>query len=148
MQNFSAPAPERGSALSGNYEQNIGHVAERVAAERERTEFRKVPERKVVKEALKREPTSRLSSVSDGDEGAPQQPQDASGGISLLPDYFQGGSDVGMADAVERLAQTALHGDLKKSLREARKLSPYLEDAFHDALIDKVLPLMKERGVL
>ena len=38
--------------------------------------------------------------------------------------------------------------DITKAVNEARKYPPFVEDAFHDALIDKFLPELKKRGII
>ena len=137
---------------AANFEQNLGHVEGRVATYKEalRQAQGEIPseisEREVVKEALKFESQIVLGAQtsSGNDDGVPSQ----SANTSFLPDYFEGGDEDGMREAVIRLADTALRGNLKHALSEARKLSPYLEDAFHDALVDKILPEMKKRGLI
>ncbi len=131
------------------FEKNIQHAGERVRAYRESPNFREAPEREVVKKSFQLEgsfPFSGVpqsSSVSDSARDGGDEEQ-----ASFLPDYFLGGDSDGMREAVLRLAETALHGDLEKSLKDARKLSPYLEDAFHDALVDKLVPEMRRRGLI
>lgn len=132
-----------------NFEQNLRHLGERVSEYKETTAPRpEVPEREIVKEALKHEPQGAPGSVPPEEEALRQAQGGHNEGASLLPDYFEGGDEDGMREAVQRLAETALHGNLKSSLAAARKLSPYLEDAFHDALMDKVFPEMKKRGLI
>ena len=135
---------------AGNFEQNVQRLGERVEEYKEATGAHpETPEREIVKEALKYEPQPISPGVPALEEEALRQAQGGHNEVpSLLPDYFEGGDENGMREAVERLAETALHGDLKHSLMEARKLSPYLEDAFHDALVDKVFPEMKKRGLI
>ncbi|MDP3725181.1 MAG: hypothetical protein Q8R20_01785 [Nanoarchaeota archaeon] len=134
---------------AGNFEENIQHMGERVAEYKEGRDVRSAPEREIVKEALKYEPQAAPlpAGTSGSDDGSLAAPGNAAR-IPLAPDYMHGGDAEGMREAVERLAETALCGDLKGSLKDARKLSPYLEDAFHDALVDKVFPEMKKRGLI
>ena len=37
---------------------------------------------------------------------------------------------------------------LEVALKEAGKQTPFIEDAFHDALVDKLLPELKKRGIV
>jgi len=131
------------------FEKNIQHVEERVRAYKESPSFREAPEQEVVKKSfqleaslpsLRASQSSVMSGSAQDDESGKQE--------SFLPDYFLGGDLDGMREAIMRLAETALHGDLEKSLKDARKLSPYLEDAFHDALVDKIVPEMQRRGMI
>ncbi|MEK7077088.1 MAG: hypothetical protein AAB967_02555 [Patescibacteria group bacterium] len=144
VQDFSGPP------VGGGFEKNIQHAGERVRVYKENPSFREAPEREVVKKSFQPQV------VPPPSPGVPPAAGDGSGneqGLSedaefFLPDYFLGGDADGMKEAVLRLAETALHGDLEKSLKDARKLSPYLEDAFHDALVDKLVPEMRKRGLL
>lgn len=138
IQDFSGPP------VGGGFEKNIQHAGERVQTYKESPSFREAPEREVVKKSFQPQATPPPSS------GASQvaQDQDVQDSSSFLPDYFLGGDSDGMREAVTRLAEIALHGDLEKSLKDARKLSPYLEDAFHDALVDKLVPEMRRRGMI
>lgn len=126
------------------FEKNIQHAGERVREYKESPSFREAPEREVVKKSFQPQvappPSPGVSQAA--------QDQDVQDSSSFLPDYFLGGDEDGMKEAVLRLAETALHGDLEKSLKDARKLSPYLEDAFHDALVDKLVPEMQRRGLI
>ncbi len=133
---------------AANFEQSVRHVEERVGAYKEIAALHpETPEREIVKEALKFEPSPQAAPASAGTQANDDAPSGSSV-TSLLPDYFEGGDQNGMREAVMRLAEVALHGDLKGALQDARKFSPYLEDAFHDALVDKVLPEMKKRGLI
>ena len=49
---------------------------------------------------------------------------------------------------MEHLLQIATDDDVVKAVKEAKKYPPFIEDAFHDALIDKFLPEMKKRGII
>ena len=133
-----------------NFEQNVQHAGERVEQYKESSDFRKAPEREVVKKSFRREqaPPSPPPNASKDDKDEKKKKDSAEEVGSFLPDYFEGGDVEGMKDAVGRLTDTALHGSLEKSLKDARKLTPFLEDAFHDALVDKLLPEMKKRGLL
>lgn len=122
------------------FEKNIQHAGERVRVYKENPSFREAPEREVVKKSFQSQVALPPSS------GAPEIAEEDTS--PFLPDYFLGGDADGMKEAVLRLVETALHGDLEKSLKDARKLSPYLEDAFHDALVDKLVPEMQRRGLI
>ena len=50
--------------------------------------------------------------------------------------------------AVEELLELSLHKGIEQGLKEARKAGPFMLDAFHDALIDKLYPELQKRGVV
>jgi hypothetical protein len=49
---------------------------------------------------------------------------------------------------VEKLLDQAIHEGILKADREARQSGPFVLDAFHDALAEKITPLLKEKGVI
>ena len=49
---------------------------------------------------------------------------------------------------VEYLVDLAFHKGIKKAVAEARHSSPFVLDAFHDALVGKFYPELKKRGIV
>lgn len=49
---------------------------------------------------------------------------------------------------IENLLQIAASAGLVKAAEEARRSSPFILDAFHDALAAKVYPYLKEKGLI
>lgn len=49
---------------------------------------------------------------------------------------------------IENLLQIAASDGLVKAAEEARRSSPFILDAFHDALAAKVYPYLKEKGLI
>ncbi len=68
---------------------------------------------------------------------------------SPLPSYLQKGD---YADEVRRevtrLVEYAFSGGLAGAIKESKRHSAFVQDAFHDALVDKLLPELKRRGML
>lgn len=90
-------------------------------------------------------------SASAGAAGQPSAPQPASpaGGSvpSSLPDYMQAEpADVKLK--VEKLLDLAWHKGIQRAAKEAAISGSLVLDAFHDALIDKLYPELKKRGLL
>jgi hypothetical protein len=109
-----------------------------------------VAEREVVKEAV--QSLRDDASASDDNSGAPPTSdntpsEDSVSTADMLPDYLTGDHDAATHE-VEQLLEVALRDDVEKALVLARDKTPFVEDAFHDALVDKVLPLLKEKGVV
>lgn len=50
-------------------------------------------------------------------------------------------------EKIENLLQVAATSGVVKATEEARRASPFILDAFHDALAAKVYPYLKERGL-
>ncbi|MBI1960842.1 MAG: hypothetical protein HYS43_01025 [Candidatus Liptonbacteria bacterium] len=84
-----------------------------------------------------------------GNERAPMPqvgaPEPAGGGV--LPSYTDAAPDDVKLEA-ERLIDLALHRGVDVAATEARKKSPFVLDAFHDALTDRLYPEFKERGLV
>lgn len=69
--------------------------------------------------------------------------------IDVLPDYLRAeDADPAVVAKVESLVTEAFRHGLVRALKSARSQPPIVEDAFHDALVDIVLPLLKERNML
>lgn len=49
---------------------------------------------------------------------------------------------------IEELLQVAASDGLVRAAEEARRASPFVLDAFHDALAAKVYPYLKEKGLI
>ena len=49
---------------------------------------------------------------------------------------------------VEKLLDQAIHEGILKADGEARKSGPFVLDAFHDALAEKIEPLLREKGII
>lgn len=141
VQNFNA----------SSFERNISSVGEKFGERKERGVFEDISEREQIKRSLKElapqvSPQVPVSvSQPNNDGGAPLPQEDKPG---FLPNYIGSEREDSVRAALDSLVTTALHGNLSKALDDAKKLPPFLEDAFHDALTDKILPIMKERGLL
>ncbi len=89
-------------------------------------------------------------SASSGAAGQPSVPPPPAGGsapASPLPGYMQSEpADVRLK--VEKLLDLAWHKGIQHAAKEAAISGPLVLDAFHDALIDKLYPELKKRGLL
>ena len=66
---------------------------------------------------------------------------------SPLPDYArESGAKTKLE--IEYFLDLAFHQGLDKAVSEVRKSSPFVLDAFHDALAGKLYPELKKRGIL
>lgn len=64
-----------------------------------------------------------------------------------LPAYLSAESPEVKAE-VARLVTLALHDGIAVAVADAAKKSPFVLDALHDALTDKLLPELERRGIL
>ncbi len=98
----------------------------------EREHLKSVLERRIYEPQVQRQPT------------APQAVSDTS---ASLPNYMKSSSD-GDKSTVEGLVNLAYHKGLETAVNEAKKYSPFILDAFHDALTDKLYAEFKIRGLI
>jgi len=134
-QNFSEHIENNLARLGGHVEQQIGSRGERNISERE-----------IVKEAVQTFAEEVVKNETTTPQAVQLIPQTNS---QSLPSYLQkeeGNENV--KHIVETLIEEALSHDLEKAVRDAKKYSPFIEDAFHDALVDKLIPELKKRGIL
>jgi len=134
-QNFSEHIENNLARLGGHVEQQLESRGEKNISERE-----------TIKEAVQ----TFAEKVVKNEVVTSQNVQSASHTDSQsLPSYLQkeeGNEDV--KHIVEKLIEEALSRDLEKAVRDAKKYSPFIEDAFHDALVDRLVPELKKRGIL
>ncbi len=118
-------------------EKDIDRLAVEVKERAAQAAAEKLPEREVVKQSLQ-------TLTAQTPLPAPAQDETAS---PILPNYLQAG-DPRVKIEVERLVELVFKDGLAKAVREAKRHPAFVEDAFHDALVDKLLPELKKRGAL
>ena len=128
-----------------NLEQSLARLGQQIEVERERPEAQKLSEQELVKQSIK----SFANTVAPEEDAAVQSRDVSTTDESALPTYLQGKSiDSKIKLEVERLVDLVFHEGLEKAIKEASKHSPFIEDAFHDALVDKLLPELKKKGII
>ncbi len=118
-------------------EADIKRLAEEIAKRREGPEAGRLTERELVKKTIQA-----LTGAPPA-ASAPASPQQPSG----LPAYLQEAPAEAKLE-VEYLLDLAIHHGLEKAAAEAKKSSPFVLDAFHDALANKLYPELQKRGIL
>lgn len=129
-----------------NFDENIERSLEKIGYHIERTrkepEARELTDRELVKHSLKS-----LAQTQKEEDASPSAP--AVKNVTILPTYLQREDVAEEAKAeVEGLVNLFFSRGLEPALKEASKHSPFVEDAFHDALVDKLLPELKKKGFL
>lgn len=66
---------------------------------------------------------------------------------SLLPNYVKA-APAETKLAVEKLLESTIHKGIVAATEEAKKSNPYILDAFHDALVEKLYPELQKRGLV
>jgi hypothetical protein len=66
-----------------------------------------------------------------------------------LADYLTDKNvDDKVKDIIESLLQLAVDKGVFIALNKSKKFSPFIQDAFHDSLVDKLLPTLKEKNII
>ena len=105
-------------------------------------------EREAVKESIKTIASESETDSAAGSSVPAQAMPAAAPDENFMPSYIADGSDPGAKEAIEKLLGIAATGDIVGAVRMAKKYPPFLEDAFHDALADKLIPELKKRGII
>ncbi len=136
--------------FSEDLEKSFARFGSEVQKNLETQEFQNVPEREVVKQSLRSfaetvpEPQPVQSTPAAPAPVAPHANQDA-----FLPAYFsEGDESPEVKRTVEGLIQMVFDEDIEKAVNEARRYPAFVEDAFHDALVDKLMPELRKRGIV
>lgn len=118
-------------------ERSLEHLGQKIQVEKK--EHRGLEGRELLRQSLKT-----LS------QQAPVQPQEEkTNEESALPSYLAlNPTEPQIKIEIERLLDLVFHRGLVKALSEAKHHPPFVEDAFHDALVDKLLPELKKRGMI
>lgn len=134
--------------FSEGLEGSLTRLGVEVAKNLRSPEFKEAPIEKVVKESIKNMPLPPAPTTpreSEKLKTVTANPLD-----DFLPSYMSGeeGSDEKIKAIVENLVSLALNFDVEKALAESKKYPPFIEDAFHDALTDKLVPELRKRGII
>lgn len=71
----------------------------------------------------------------------------ARGDLDVLPDYTKNYSEADKL-TIENILQVAADKGLDSANKMAEDKPPYILDAFHDALAEKLLPYLKQKGII
>lgn len=130
-----------GGALPDSVFSNIREEMRSVAS---RPDMREAPHETILKESLK-SITERIPEVSVPTPVA-STPVPVQNSSSPLPSYLENDADA-TKSVTDLLEITWSHG-LDRAIAEAKHAEPFILDAFHDALVEKLLPELRRRGML
>lgn len=134
--------------FSENLEKSLSHLGERVSKRFENPESKNLPEREIVKESI-RDFASDVHDERETKAAIEENVGSPSVTNSVLPSYLNNSSAPQDAKLeVERLVNIVFRDGLEEAIRASKKTPAFIEDAFHDALVDKLLPELKKRGML
>ncbi|MGC9046548.1 MAG: hypothetical protein ACP5IC_00265 [Minisyncoccia bacterium] len=67
----------------------------------------------------------------------------------FYPEYIiHNETDPNIKKIIDNLLQLVLEGDLENAVNIAKKYPPFVEDAFHDAMVEKMIPILKQKKII
>lgn len=134
--------------FSENLDNSLNRLGAEVSRKIESPEFKEAPIEHVVKESLKSLPVQEIPAPAPAVPA--EKPAEASGAAQYLPSYLATGDakDEQVKAIVENLIRFAFRTDIEQAIAQAKRYPPFVEDAFHDALTDKLVPELKKRGII
>lgn len=117
-------------------EADIKRLAAEVQAHREKFEAQRLSDQEILRKSVQ--------SFGDVQPASAVQAQPSD---SPLPDYAKDAPAEAKLE-IEYLLDLAFHHGIDKANNEAKKSSPFIMDAFHDALVTKLYPELQKRGIV
>ena len=122
-------------------EQDIERLSKEIAEKKKMPEYKEMPERELIKQTI--QPLmGRPSSQPTPAVGQPPSTQK-----TVLPDYLRD-SPAEIKLQVEKLVDSVFHQGIEKTVKAAKEAGPFILDAFHDALTDKLYDELKKRNLI
>ncbi|MEK7162911.1 MAG: hypothetical protein AAB696_01340 [Patescibacteria group bacterium] len=133
--------------MDQNFEHNIleadiERLSKEIAEKRNLLEHKNLSDRELVKKSL--EPMIRQAPINQQSAISNQQ---STAGSQVLPNYLK---DLPAETKlqVEQLIDLTFHQGIGKVIKRALRASPFILDAFHDALTDKLHDELKKRKLI
>jgi len=77
-----------------------------------------------------------------------KEPEEEKTDSQFLPEYMKIGSNAETNLVVEKLLDRVFHEGVVKVAKDVRKYPPFIQDAFHDALTQKLIKALEERNLI
>ncbi|MFA6365399.1 MAG: hypothetical protein WCW78_03285 [Candidatus Paceibacterota bacterium] len=130
--------------FSESLEKDLSRLNAEITTQRNSPEVAKMPEREIVKRSVEAYAEKAIPVAP-----ASTTPTTSSQSQAALPTYLQGGdASEKIKREVTRLVEVVFADGIHAAVKEARKHSPFVQDAFHDALVDKLMPELQKRGIV
>lgn len=134
----------------------FSQISKEVEAKSAMPEMQNIPHEVIVKETLKsiaeRLPEQHETGIpTQPIATTPQEPavEVQGAGKSTLPAYLNSDGEQEIErQAVEALIKQTFDKGLDEAIRAAKRYDPFIEDAFHDALTEQLVPELRRRGIL
>ena len=123
-------------------ERDIERLGKEIREKQSLPEYKELSEKEILKQTI--QPLIKRPSVQQASLTAqPAKPAEE----TILPDYLKD-SPAEIKLQVEKLVDTVFHRGVEKTIKEAKQLGPFILDAFHDALTDKLYDELKKRNLI
>jgi len=123
-------------------EQDIKRLSHEIAEKKKLLKYKELPEKELIKQAL--ESLVKQPYIQSAQQLAQSRKPTKK---TFLPDYLKNSPDE-IKLQVEKLVDLVFHRGVLKTIKEAQKAGPFILDAFHDALTDKLYDELKKRKYL
>ncbi len=122
-------------------EQDIERLSRQIKENKNTPEFKEVSERELIKRSLG--PIVQKQILGQPVNFSPAKPFQT----TVLPDYLIDAPDE-IKIKVEKLIDMTFHQGIEKTAEEAGGFGPFVLDAYHDALTDKLHAELKKRNLI
>jgi len=122
-------------------EQDIERLSRQIKENKNTPEFKEISERELVKRSLG--PIVQKQILEQPIDFSPTKPFQT----TILPNYLIDAPDE-IKIKVEKLIDMTFHQGIEKTVEEAQKFGPFVLDAYHDALTDKLHAELKRRKLI
>ncbi|MAZ40999.1 hypothetical protein CL654_02690 [bacterium] len=128
-----------------NFEQEISEISKAIEARRDNLEkeIGIVEEKEIAREVIKEKIEETIPSSKSSMLRTPQSTPSTDSSESYL-DTLDETNTQKVVSLVEQMREKGI----KKAVAEAQENDPYILDAFHDVLVDKLYDELKERGYI
>ncbi|MEX1013752.1 MAG: hypothetical protein WDZ80_01160 [Candidatus Paceibacterota bacterium] len=124
-----------------NLERDINHIEGHIKKNVENKQESNIDKKQVIKQSFNTIPNYQPSNQQTVPQEITKEEK------TFLPDYIEEGDvDENTKLIIEKLLDMVFHKGVFKVLKIAKKYPPFIQDAFHDALADKLIPELERRG--
>lgn len=128
-------------------ETDIEKISAEIAEKKKLLEHKDVSERELIKQSIKASVQVKQQLTTDKDKNEDKNTNFAK---NFLPDYFKDVKNLPpeTKSQIELLIDLTLHQGIDKTVHRAQRFNPFIIDAFHDILTDKLHEELKKRNLL
>ena len=126
-------------------EQDIQRLGREIKERNASPEYQQMTEKERVKETIRPLVTQAGSQAASSPQ--PEDTDSKSVEETVLPGYLKD-SPSEIKILVERLIDSVFHEGVEKAVKDASRAGPFILDAFHDALADKLYEELKKRKLI